>query len=152
MDETDIKVKGQWRSLYRAVDKHGQTIDFLLTEHRDAEAALRLLKKAIRRNGVPETMTIDGSDANEAAIKRYNEENGTTIRIRQVQYFNNIVEQDHRAVKRVTRPMLGVKSFEAAQGTLVGIELMHMIKKRQMLMEAEDEGLTAAELFYSLAA
>ena len=134
------------------MDKHGQTIDFLLTEHRDAEAALRLLKKAIRRNGVPETMTIDGSDANEAAIKRYNEENGTTIRIRQVQYFNNIVEQDHRAVKRVTRPMLGVKSFEAAQGTLVGIELMHMIKKRQMLMEAEDEGLTAAELFYSLAA
>jgi len=97
-------------------------------------------------------MTIDGSDANEAAIKRYNEENGTTIRIRQVQYLNNIVEQDHRAVKRVTRPMLGVKSFEAAQGTLVGIELMHMIKKRQMLMEAEDEGLTAAELFYSLAA
>jgi len=152
MDETDIKVKGQWRSLYRAVDKHGQTIDFLLTEHRDAEAALRFLKKAIRRNGVPETMTIDGSDANEAAIKRYNEENGTTIRIRQVQYLNNIVEQDHRAVKRVTRPMLGVKSFEAAQGTLVGIELMHMIKKRQMLMEAEDEGLTAAELFYSLAA
>ena len=137
--------------LYRAVDKTGQTIDFLLTEHRDAEAALRFLKKAIRRNGVPETMTIDGSDANEAAIKRYNEENGTTIRIRQVQYFNNIVEQDHRAVKRVTRPMLGVKSFEAAQGTLVGIELMHMIKKRQMLMEAEDEGLTAAELFYSLA-
>ena len=134
------------------MDKHGQTIDFLLTEHRDAEAALRLLKKAIRRNGVPETMTIDGSDANEAAIKRYNEENGTTIRIRQVQYLNNIVEQDHRAVKRVTRPMLGVKSFEAAQGTLVGIELMHMIKKRQMLMEAEDEGLTAAELFYSLAA
>jgi len=152
MDETDIKVKGQWRYLYRAVDKHGQTIDFLLTEHRDAEAALRFLKKAIRRNGVPETMTIDGSDANEAAIKRYNEENGTTIRIRQVQYLNNIVEQDHRAVKRVTRPMLGVKSFEAAQGTLVGIELMHMIKKRQMLMEAEDEGLTAAELFYSLAA
>ena len=134
------------------MDKHGQTIDFLLTEHRDAEAALRFLKKAIRRNGVPETMTIDGSDANEAAIKRYNEENGTTIRIRQVQYLNNIVEQDHRAVKRVTRPMLGVKSFEAAQGTLVGIELMHMIKKRQMLREAEDEGLTAAELFYSLAA
>ena len=134
------------------MDKHGQTIDFLLTEHRDAEAALRFLKKAIRRNGVPETMTIDGSDANEAAIKRYNEENGTTIRIRQVQYLNNIVEQDHRAVKRVTRPMLGVKSFEAAQGTLVGIELMHMIKKRQMVVEAGDEGRTAAELFYALAA
>ena len=134
------------------MDKHGQTIDFLLTEHRDAEAALRFLKKAIRRNGLPETITIDGSDANEAAIKRYNEEYGTTIRIRQVKYLNNVVEQDHRAVKRVTRPMLGFKAFEAAQGTLVGIELMHMIRKRQMIMEAGEEGLTAAELFHSLAA
>ena len=65
---------------------------------------------------------------------------------------DHTIEQDHRGVKRVTRPMLGFKSFEAAQDTLVGIELMHMIKKRQMIMETEDEGLTAAELFYSLAA
>jgi putative transposase len=147
MDETYVKVKGEWRYLYRAVDKHGQTIDFLLTEHRDTEAALRFLKKAIRRNGLPETITIDGSDANEAAIKRYNEAHGTNIIIRQVKYFNNIVEQDHRGVKRVTRPMLGFKSFAAAQDTLVGIELMHMIKKRQMVMEAGDEGRTAAEQF-----
>src|SRR5919197_716902 len=104
MDETSIKVKGPWYSLYRAVDKHGQTIDFLLTEHRDEVAALGLLKKAIRRHGVPETITIDGSDANEAAIKSYNEEHGTSIIIRQVKYLNNIVEQDHRGVKRVTRP------------------------------------------------
>ena len=152
MDETYIKVKGQWRYLYRAVDKQGQTIDFLLTEHREKEAALRFLKKAIRRHGVPEKITIDGSDTNEAAIKSYNEENGTNIIIRQVKYFNNIVEQDHRGVKRVIRPMLGFKSFEAAQDTLVGIELMHMIKKKQMVLEAGDEGLTAAELFYSLAA
>src|SRR3954469_21823536 len=123
MDETDIKVKGVWRYLYRAVDKYGETIDFLLTEHRDKEAALRFLKKAIRRHGVPETITIDGSDANEAAIKRYNEEHGTHIAIRQVKYLNNIVEQDHRGVKRVTRPILGFKSFTAAQDTLVGIEL-----------------------------
>ena len=142
-------MKGQWYYLYRAVDKHGQTIDFLLTEHRDKEAALRFLKKAIRRNGLPETITIDGSDANEAAIKSYNEAHGTTISIRQVKYLNNIVEQDHRAVKRVTRPMLGFKSFDAAQDTLVGIELMHMIKKRQMVVEAGEEGRTAAELFYS---
>ena len=93
-----------------------------------------------------------GSDANEAAIKRYNEEHGTTIAIRQVQYLNNVVEQDHRAVKRITRPMLGFKSFDAAQGTLAGVELMHMIKKRQLIIGAGDEGLTAAELFYSLAA
>ena len=152
LDETYIKVKGEWYYLYRAVDKHGQTIDFLLTEHRDTEAALRFLKKAIRRNGLPETMTIDGSDANEAANKRYNAEHGTAIAIRQVKYLNNIVEQDHRGVKRVTRPMLGFKAFEAAQDTLVGIELMHMIRKKQMVLEARDEGLTAAELFYSLAA
>jgi putative transposase len=116
------------------------------------EAALRFLEKAIRRHGVPETITIDGSDANEAAIKRYNEEHGTTIHIRQVKYLNNIVEQDHRAVKRITRSMLGFKAFDAAQDMLVGIELMHMLKKRQLMMEAGNEGLTAAEQFYSLAA
>jgi putative transposase len=87
MDETYIKVKGEWKYLYRAVDKYGQTIDFLLTEHRDKEAALKFLKKAIRRNGLPETITIDGSEANEAAIKSYNEEHGTTISIRQVKYL-----------------------------------------------------------------
>ena len=79
MDETYIKIKGEWRYLYRAVDKRGQTIDFLLTEHRDQEAALRFLQQAIRRHGVPEKITIDGSDANDAAIKRYNEAHGTRI-------------------------------------------------------------------------
>jgi DDE domain len=139
IDETYIKVKGQWRYLYRAVDKQGQTIDFLLTEHRDKEAALRFLKKAIRRHGVPEQITIDGSDANEGAIKSYNEEHGTSMIIRQVKYLNNMVEQDHRSIKRVTRPMLGFKSFEAAQDTLVGIELLHMIKKRQLVVAEGDE-------------
>jgi putative transposase len=152
MDETYIKIKGEWRYLYRAVDKQGQTIDFLLTEQRDQEAALRFLQKAIRRNGVPEKITIDGSDANEAAIKRYNEAHGTAMEIRQIKYLNNLVEQDHRAVKRITHPMLGFKSFAAAQDTLTGIELMHMLKKRQLVVEEGDEGLTAAELFYSLAA
>src|SRR5262245_4376309 len=92
LDETYIRVKGEWCYLYRAVDKHGQTIDFLLTEHRDQEAALGFLKKAICRGGVPEKITIDGSDANEVAIKRYNEEYGTHIIIRQVKYLNNVVE------------------------------------------------------------
>jgi putative transposase len=76
---------------------------------------------------------------------------GTAISIRQVKYLNNVVEQDHRGVKRVTRPTLGFKSFEAAQGTLVGIELMHMIRKR-LLEGGAEQGLTAAEQFYSLAA
>src|SRR2546425_787640 len=117
MDETYIKVQAQWRYLYRAVDKTGQTIDFLLTEERDEQAAKRFLTKAKRRHGIPEKITIDGSAANEAAIKSYNEEHGTAIAIRKVKYLNNIVEQDHRGVKRVTRPMLGFKAFGTAQDT-----------------------------------
>jgi len=152
MDETYIRVKGEWRYLYRAVDTYGQTIDFLLTEHRDTAAAPRFLTQAIRRHGVPETITLDGSEANEAVIKSDNEEHGTHIIIRPVKYLNNMVEQDHRGVKRVTRPLLGFKSFAAAQDTLAGIELMHMIKKGQMVVKAGEEGPTAAEQFYALAA
>jgi putative transposase len=151
MDETYIRVKGEWRYLYRAVDKAGQTIDFLLTERRDERAAKRFLTKAIRRHGVPDRITIDGSEANEAAIRSYNKEHGTSIEIRQIKYLNNIVEQDHRGVKRITRPMLGFKSFEAAQATLVGIELMHMLRKRQ-LEHGVGRGLTTAEQFSTLAA
>jgi putative transposase len=151
LDETYLRVKGEWQYLYRAVDQTGQTIDFLLTEHRDEKAAERFLTKAIRRRGVPEKITIDGSEANAAAIRSYNQEHGTTIVIRQVKYLNNIVEQDHRAVKRVTRPMLGFKSFDAGQCTLVGIEPMHMIRKGQ-LAGGREEGLTPANQFYSLAA
>ena len=78
---------------------------------------------------MPETITIDGSEANADAIPTYNQEHSTKITIRQVKYSNNPVEQDHRSMKRVTRPILGFKSFDAAQSTLVGIELMHMLKK-----------------------
>ena len=152
MDETYIRVQGEWRYRYRAVDKPGPTIAFLLPEHRDQEAALRLLTQAIRCHGVPEKITIDGSEANEAAIKRYNEVHGTAIDIRQIKYLHNIVEQDHRAVKRITRPMLGFKSFAAAHATLVGIALMHMLKKRQLVIEERGEGLTAAAQFCTLAA
>jgi putative transposase len=84
MDETYIKVNGPWYDLYRAVDKTGQTIDFLLTEPRDERAAKRFLTKAIRRHGVPEKITLDGSEANEAAIKRDNEAHGASIDIRQI--------------------------------------------------------------------
>jgi transposase-like protein len=150
MDETYIKVKGVWVYLYRAVDKYGKTIDFLLTKQRDKRAARRFLNKAIGRHGDPEKITIDGSDANAAAIKSYNEDHGTSIAIRQIKYLNNIVEQDHRGVKRVTRPMLGFKSFEAAQPTLTGIELMRMLRKGQLEGE-EFEGLSVAEQFYALA-
>ncbi len=152
MDETYIRVKGEWRYLSRAVDTHGHTIDLLLTEQRDQAAALRFLKQAIRRHGGPEKITIDGSEANAAAIRAYSQEHGTAIIIRPVKYLNNAVEQDHRGVKRLTRPMLGFQSFAAAQATLVGIELMHMLKKGQLVVEAGVEGLTPAKQFSSLAA
>jgi len=151
LDETYLRVKGQWYYLYRAVDKTGQTVDFLLTEQRDERAATRFLTQAIRRHGVPEKITIDGSAANAAAIQSYNKAHGTAIVIRQVKYLNNIVEQDHRGVKRVTRPMLGFKSSKAAQCTLAGIELMHMLRKGQ-LEEGVNQGLSAAEQFCALAA
>lgn len=151
MDETYIRVKGEWVYLYRAVDKYGKTIDFVLTKQRDKAAARRFLNKAIGRNGLPEKITIDGSEANAAAIKSYNADHGVSIEIRQTKYLNNIVEQDHRGIKRVTRPMLGFKSFDAAQSTLTGIELMRMLRKGQLDRE-EMDGLTVAEQFYKLAA
>jgi transposase-like protein len=150
MDETYMKVKGEWVYLYRAVDKYGKTIDFLLTKQRDQKAAKRFLAKAIGRNGTPEIINIDKSGANAAAIVSYNAEHNTTITIRKNKYLNNMVEQDHRGVKRVTRPMLGFQSFDAAQSTLLGIELMRMLRKGQLEGD-EFEGLTAAEQFYALA-
>jgi putative transposase len=152
LDETYVRVRGHWRYLYRAVDKAGHTIDFLLTERRDERAALRFLTKTIRRHHVPETITIDGSRANAAAIAAYNAEHDTTIAVRQVRYLNNVVEQDHRAVKRVVRPMLGFKSMEAAQCTVAGIEVMHMIKKEQLVMQEGTQGQTPAQQFYALIA
>jgi putative transposase len=152
LDETYIRVKGQWEYLYRAVDKSGQTIDFLLTEQRDERAALRFLTQAIRRHHVPYVITLDGSRANAAAIASYNAEPGTTIEVRQVRSRNNVVEQDHRAVKRVVRPMLGFKSMETAQRTVAGIEVMHMRKKGQMVTQEGMQGLTPAQQFYALVA
>jgi putative transposase len=99
LDETYIRIKGQWKYLYRAVDKASETIDFLLTAKRDLKAAKRFLKKAIRNNGEPEKINIDKSGANTAGIKAINEESGSSIEIRQCKYLNNIVEQDHRRIK-----------------------------------------------------
>jgi len=123
-----IKVKGIWKYLYRAVDKQGKTVDFLLTATRDKAAAMRFFDKAMQANGgVPEKVTMDKSGANKAAIDEIKVRRGIPIIVRQVKYLNNIVEQDHRAVKRVTKPMLNFKSFQAAKRVLAGIELMHMI-------------------------
>ena len=131
-DETYIRVRGQWKYLYRAVDKHGDTIDFLLTAKRDTKAALRFLRQAIRNNGTPVKINIDKSGANTAAIGAYNKASGATIEIRHCKYLNNIVDQDHRRVKQKTRAALGFKAFYSAHATLQGVELIQMIRKGQV--------------------
>jgi transposase-like protein len=128
MDETCIKVKGVWKYLYRAVDKQGKIVDFLLTAKRDRAVAKRFFDKSMQANGVPGKVTMDKSGANKAAIDEINAAGETPIIVRQVKYPNNIVEQSHRAAKRITQPMLGFNSFLAAASVLAGIEWMHMIR------------------------
>lgn len=136
MDETYIKVRGKWTYLYRAVDRDGQPLDFMLSENRDTAAARRFFKRAIATNGVPERIAIDKSGANLAGLQSINvilkfTGGGRIIGIVQSKYLNNIAEQDHRFIKRITRPMLGFKAFHAAAVTLARIEAAHMIRKGQ---------------------
>ncbi len=147
LDETYVNIKDEWKYLYRAVDKQGDTVDFLLTARRDKKAARRFLNKAIGSNGKPSLINIDKSGANTAAIKQYNAHENKRVKIRQCKYLNNIVEQDHRFIKRRTRPMLGFKSFWSARATLAGIELWHMLKKGQ-----NKSSQPAWQQFYTLAA
>jgi putative transposase len=146
MDETYIKVAGKWRYLYRAVDRAGDTVDFLLTAKRDMAAARRFLERAINLHDLPEKITIDKSGANTAAIESVKADACVDILMRQNKYLNNIVEQDHRAIKRITRPMLGFKSFWSVRILIAGIETMHMIRKGQMDCPA-GQTMSAAQQF-----
>ena len=126
-------------------------MDFLLTPQRDRDAAEAFLRKAIGNQGVPEKITIDQSGSNTTAITHYNRTHKTAIVIRQSKYLNNLTEQDHTAVKRVVRPMLGFKSFWSARCTIAGIEVIHAIRKGQ-LASSGAVPQTPAEQFYALAA
>ena len=132
MDETYIKVKGQWGYLYRAFDKEGNTVDFLLTKKRQRMSAQIFLLKAINNNGVPEIINIDKSGSNSGAIRGYNKRSFSNIKIRQRKYLYNIVEQDYRMIKWRVQNGLGFKEFESARRTIGGIELIRMLKKKQM--------------------
>jgi len=135
LDETYIKVAGKDRYLYRAVDKQGNTVDFLLTKRRMKGSAQKFLNKAIGNNGKQRIINIDKSGANTAGIKTWNKRNLTSnkIKIRRVKYLNNIVEQDHRSIKRRIAITTGFKEFESAQRTLAGIEIINIIRKGQIL-------------------
>ena len=150
MDETYIKVAGQWKYLYRAVDKSGDTVDFLLTAKRDKAAAGRFLERAIDLHDVPEKIIIDKSGADTAATESVNVNACTNILMRQNKYLNNLVEQDHQAVKRVTGPILGFKSFWSARILIAGMKAMHMLKKEQMSCP-DRSPMSIADRSYSLA-
>jgi transposase-like protein len=151
MDETYISIKGEWKYLYRAGDKAGKTIDYLLTAKRDKAAALRFFNRAIRQNGAPKRINIDKSGANLAALHDINAQRESAIKIRQIKHLNNIIEQDHRFIKRIIRPMLGFKNFCCAKIILSGIEIMRMIKKGQLRCPGKTTS-SPAQQFYSLVA
>ena len=114
MGKTHIKISGEWKYMYRAVDRVGHTIDFLVRAKRDLAAARCFLERAIDQHGVPEKITIDRSCANTAAIVRMRADSGADIEMRQSKYLHDLIEHDPRAIKRVVRPMLGFKSFRFA--------------------------------------
>lgn len=158
MDETYLKIKGEDVYLYRAVDKFGDTIDFMLSKKRDKKAALGFFQKAIGQHSLPEKVTMDKSGANKAGIDRINLLLALLflftgifyqIIVRQIKYLNNIVEQDHRGIKKITRPMMGFKSFASAEATIAGVELHRMLKKGQ---HKNASNLSVYEQFYALAA
>jgi putative transposase len=156
LDETYIKVKGEWCYLYRIVDKDGDSIFFHFSKTRDHRAALACVRGAIRIAGfVPDKINSDGSTANELAVKIINEEitmkflqnnpefTGPvkpSIHYTKIKYLNNIIEQDHRRVKKITNPALGYKNFNSANNTIAGIEAIAIVRKNQMTL-AEFNGI-----------
>jgi putative transposase len=135
MDETYIKINGKWVYLYRAVDSEGNTIEFLLRKYRDAVAAKAFFRKAFKNNGMPDKVVIDKSGSNTCALNDFNKnlKEDQKIEIRQNKYLNNIMEQDHRFIKKRTKPMLGFKSFRSAKITIAGIENIRIIQKGQII-------------------
>lgn len=136
VDETYIKVKGQWKYLYRAVDSQANTLDFLLCAKRDATAAERFLRKTLNASHTqePRVINVDKNAAYPPAVDdiKAEEQLPKTTELRQVKYLNNQVEQDHRFIKRLTKPRMGFSSFNTARRTLRGFEAMNMIRKGQV--------------------
>jgi transposase-like protein len=136
VDETYIKVKGKWKYLYRAVDSSGKTIDFMLSAKRDRRAAKRFFRKALKmfHTPSPRVINVDKNAAYPPAIDELKTEKtiDKTCALRQNKYLNNIVEQDHRFIKKLVNPSLGFKSFHTARKTIIGYETMNIIRKGQI--------------------
>ena len=154
VDETYIKAKGQWMYLSRAVDSEGNTIEFYLSKARDKQAAMDFFKKALGSNhvSVPRVITMDKNPTYPIAIEQLKKEKSIPkgMPIRQLKYLNNIVEQDHRFIKKRVRSMLGFKTFQTAQWIICGVEVMHMLKKEQISQReksVQNEGAFIPQLF-----
>ena len=150
MDETYIKVKGKWVYWYRAVDKFGDTVDFILSE--TISGGYRLFQTSHQCYGFPNKVVIAKSGANYADLENINRllmRAGliSFVEIFQVNYLNNLIEQDHRFIKKSTNPMMGFKAFHSAKATIDGIETAHMIRKGQL----SDENRPAYKQFMALA-
>ena len=154
VDETYIKVKGKWKYLYRAVDSLGNTLDFLLCAKRDATAAERFLRKTLKaaHTQFPRVINVDKNAAYPPAFDdlKASEQLPKTTQLRQVKYLNNRVEQDHRFIKRLTKPGLGFGSFNTARRTLKGFEAMNMIRKGQVQAVKKGDVRAAIELVSQL--
>jgi transposase-like protein len=136
VDETYIEIKGAWKYLHRAVDSMGNTLDFMLSAKRDGKAAARFFRKTLKANHTqtPRVVNVDKNAAYPKAVETLKKEKTLpkAVELRQNKYLNNVVEQDHRNIKRVVKPMMGFKSFNTARRTLRGIEAMNMIRKGQV--------------------
>jgi transposase-like protein len=150
VDETYLKIRGQWVYLYRAVDKAGRTVDFLLSRRRDMSAAKRFFSRATKQHGAPRVITLDGYAASHRAVAQLKTSGilPRRVQVRSCKYLNNVIEQDHRRIKQRVRPMLGFKRFETTAVTIRGIELAEKIKKQQFnLKPLTEKAITAPEMW-----
>jgi transposase-like protein len=156
VDETYVKIKGRWTYLYRAVDKQGKTVDFLLRAKRDVAAAKAFFRRAFKSQGrLPRAITLEGYQASRRAAREILGEHhrGKRTKIRSSKYLNNLIEQDHRSIKLRLGPMLGLKRFRSASITIAGIELMHRIRKGQFkLGKLRIKNKTAPEIWTAVLA
>ncbi len=154
VDETYIKVKGAWAYLYRAVDSNGHTLEFMLSENRDGVAAKKFFKKALINNHTisPRVINVDKNAAYPVAFAELKEEGflRKNCLLRPIKYLNNLIEQDHRGIKKLVKPGLGFFSFATAEIALQGYEMMNMIRKGQVYLLAKGDIRGQLRFIYSL--
>lgn len=154
VDETYIKVKGAWKYLYRAVDSQGNTLDFMLSAKRDGKAAARFFRKVLgaKHTQTPRVISVDKNAAYPVAMDEMKQDQTlkAETELRQRKYLNNLIEQDHRNIKRIVKPMMGFQSFNTARRTLRGIEAMAMLRKGQVKGISQGNSVSQARFINEL--